>query len=205
VISDASNQNLNLPLTGTGVAAGQLAVSPSSLNFGNVTVGSNAQLGGKLTASGASVTVNSVNISNSEFTISGLTFPVQIPAGQDVTFTVTFTPQAAGAASGTASFVSNASNSPTGESLSGTGVNPQQHSVDLSWTASNSPDISSYNVYRGTVSGGPYAKIGSVQAPTTAYTDSNVTNSQTYYYVTTAVNSNNQESSYSNQAKAVIP
>jgi len=204
VISDASNPNLGIPLTGTGTAAGQLAVSPVNQNFGNVTVGSNEPLQGKLTASGATVIVSSVKVSNPEFAVSGLTFPVTIPAGQHVTFTVTFTPQAAGAASGNASFVSNASNSPAVESLSGTGVNPQPHSVDLSWTASNSPNISSYNVYRGTVSGGPYTKIGSVQGSTTAYTDNNVTNGQTYYYVTTAV-SNGEESGYSNQAQAVIP
>lgn len=202
VSSDASNPNLSIPLTGTGTATGQLAVSPTSQNFGTVTVGSNGQLGGRLTASGATVIVTTVNVSNPDFVVSGLNFPVTIPAGQYVPFTVTFTPQSAGAESGTASFVSNASNSPGVESLSGTGANPQQHSVGLSWTASDSSNISSYNVYRGTKSGGPYSKIGSVEAPTTAYTDSNVTDGVTYYYVTTAVNSTNQESGYSNQAQA---
>lgn len=204
VSSDATDPTLTIPLTGTGTAQGQLAVSPTTLNFGNVTVGSNEPLNARLTASGATVTVSSVNVSNSQFVVSGLSFPVVIPAGQYANFTVTFTPQAAGAASGTASFNSDASNSPTVESLSGTGVAPQ-HSVDLSWTASNSQDVVSYNIYRSTQSGGPYTAIGSVEAPTTAYTDNTVTSGQTYYYVTTAVDSSNQESAYSNQAKAVIP
>jgi fibronectin type 3 domain-containing protein len=40
---------------------------------------------------------------------------------------------------------------------------------------------------------------------TTAYTDSTVVSGQTYYYVATALNSDSQESGYSNQAQAVVP
>jgi hypothetical protein len=40
---------------------------------------------------------------------------------------------------------------------------------------------------------------------TTTYTDSTVVSGITYYYVATAVNSESQESGYSNQARAVIP
>src|SRR5205807_6378728 len=39
VTSNASNPNLAIPLSATGIAAGQLALAPTSLNFGNVTVG----------------------------------------------------------------------------------------------------------------------------------------------------------------------
>ena len=39
----------------------------------------------------------------------------------------------------------------------------------------------------------------------TAYTDLTVQAGQTYYYVTTAVDSNNNESAYSNEAPAAIP
>jgi ASPM-SPD-2-Hydin domain-containing protein len=204
VTSDASNPTLNIPLSGTGNAAGQLAVNPTSLAFGNVVVGNNSQKTAQLVASGATVIVSSVNLSNAAFTVSGLTFPVTIPAGQGAQFTVTFTPQTAGATSGTASFVSNASNSPAVLSLTGTGTQAAQHSVLLSWTASASPDIVGYNIYRSGTSGGPYSKISSLD-PNVTYTDSTVANGSTYYYVTTAVDSNSQESSYSNQAQAVIP
>jgi fibronectin type 3 domain-containing protein len=37
------------------------------------------------------------------------------------------------------------------------------------------------------------------------YSDTTVQNASTYYYVTTAVDSSGVESSYSNQATAVIP
>ncbi len=205
--SDASNATLTVSLTGTGttVATGQLAVSPTSLNFGNVAVGSNGPLNATLSASGASVTVTSVNVNSNVFTVSGLTFPVTIPAGQKAQFTVTFTPQATGVASATATFASDASNSPTVQSLTGTGVNPSPHYVDLSWNASTSQDITGYNIYRGTIPGGPYSKINSSLDSSTIYTDDSVVSGQTYYYVTTAMNSSDQESGYSNQAKAVIP
>ena len=79
-----------------------------------------------------------------------------------------------------------------------------QPTVNLSWDASTSPVVG-YNVYRGSVSGGPYTKINSELDATTSYTDSTVQNGQTYYYVTTGVDSTGMESGYSNQAEAVIP
>jgi fibronectin type 3 domain-containing protein len=63
-----------------------------------------------------------------------------------------------------------------------------------------------YNIYRGTASAGPYAQINSSLNASTTYTDNSVVDGQTYYYVTTAVNSNNQESAYSTPPQqAVIP
>ena len=203
--SNASNPTLNIPFSGTGAAAGQLAVTPASLAFGNVVVATSANLPAQLSATGASVTVTSANLSSSEFTLSGLSFPVTIPAGNNVQFTVAFTPQATGAASGTVSFASNASNSAV-LSLSGTGTPTPIHNVSLSWTASTSSDVIGYNIYRGAASAGPYSKINSSLNAGTTYTDNSVVDGQTYYYVTTAVNSNNQESAYSSPAQqAVIP
>jgi len=208
IVSNASNPNLSVPLSGTGtpVPQGQLAVTPTTMAFGNVIVGTNSQLQGTLTASGASVTVTSDTLNGAAFALSGLaSFPIVIPAGQNVQYTVTFTPSGTGAASGSVSFVSNASNSPAVEALTGTGSPPPQHSVNLSWTASNSSGVMGYNIYRGGTSGGPYSKINSVLDASTLYTDTTVVDGQTYYYVTTAVNSSNEESGYSNQTQAVIP
>jgi len=207
VVSDASNPNLAIPLTGTGtpVPQGQLSVAPTSMDFGNVTVGTQASQNGTLNATGASVTVSSGTVNGSAFVLTGISFPVTILAGQHVQFSVTFTPTANGVVSGSINFASDASNAPTIESLTGTGVPPAQHSVGLSWTASISQNIIGYNIYRGIKSGGPYAKINSVLNASTLYTDTSVVDGKTYYYVTTAVNSTNQESSYSNQAQAIIP
>jgi len=79
------------------------------------------------------------------------------------------------------------------------------HNVNLSWDASTSPQVVGYNVFRGTNPGGPYTQINPTLDPNTIYTDSTVQSGQTYYYVTTAVNSDNTQSEYSNQTEAQIP
>jgi len=205
ILSDASNSTLNIALSGTGTAQGQLSVSPGTLDFGNVVVGASSSLNGSLSATGASVTVTSGSSNSSEFVLSGITFPRTIPAGQSASFTVTFTPTASGAASANLTFLSNASNSPTVEALTGNGQAPPPHSVDLSWNASPSPGVVGYNIYRGTVSGGPYSKVNSTLDANTTYTDNNVTAGQTYFYVAKAVDGNGLESGPSNEAQAVIP
>jgi hypothetical protein len=201
IVSNASNSPLSIALSGTGTAPGQLAVSPATLSFGNVVVGSSSSLNGTLNATGAAVTISSDSIPN-EFTLSGISLPVTVAAGSSASFTVTFTPKSSGAASGSLSFTSNATNSPAVQSLSGSGTPPPQHSVDLTWNSST--NAVGYNVYRGTASGGPYLIVNSLDA-STAFTDNNVTAGQTYYYVVTAVDGSSNESGYSNQAVAVIP
>jgi hypothetical protein len=203
VVSNASNSPLVIALSGTGTAAGTLAVSPASLSFGSVVVGSNASLSGSLTASGAAVTVQSASLTNGEFALSGISLPATIPAGQAATFTVTFTPQASGATSASLSFSSNASNSPAVQTMTGTGTAQTQHTVDLTWDAS--AGAVGYDLYRGTVSGGPYTMINTSLDSTTTYTDSTVVSGQTYYYVAAAINASGEESGYSNQVQAVVP
>ena len=204
VVSTASNPNLSVPLSGTGTSSGQLTVSPSSINFGNVVVGNSQSQTGTLAAAGSSVTVSSGTSNSTEFVLSGISFPLTLGAGQSTSFTVTFTPQTSGPASAKVSFVSNALGSTTTQFLSGSGTSAPQHAVDLSWTASTSV-VAGYNVYRGGKSGGPYTKINSVLDALTNYTDSGVQAGQTYYYVTTAVDSGGLESGYSNEAPATIP
>jgi fibronectin type 3 domain-containing protein len=81
---------------------------------------------------------------------------------------------------------------------------PPTHSVTLTWMASTSLVIG-YNAYRGTQSGGPYTRLNPSLIATTTYIDSTVQAGQTYYYVVTAVDSDNTESVYSNQASVTIP
>lgn len=195
---------LTIPLSGTGVAAGTLTVTPAAIDFGNVNVGQGARQGGQLTANSSSVTVSTATMSNPVFVLSGLSLPATIAAGQSIPYTVTFTPLSSGQVSGTLSFASDAANSPTVESLTGTG-NPIQHHVNLSWDPSLSQGVAGYNVYRSLQMGGVYSKLNSSLDPSTAYTDSTVQGGNTYYYATTAVTSDGEESAYSNLAPAVIP
>lgn len=71
--------------------------------------------------------------------------------------------------------------------------------VNLNWSAISG--VTSYNIKRSTTAGGPYTTIAS-GVTNTSYTDSNVTNGTTYYYVVTAV-SPSDESPNSNEVSAV--
>lgn len=205
IVSDSSNPNVGVSLSGTGTASGQLSVTPTSDNFGNVVVGTAQSTMATLTAAGSSVIVSGASVSTSEFSLSGLSFPFTLAAGQSTSFSITFTPQASGTATATASFASNAANSPAVAALTGTGSAPPQHQVDLSWNPSNSGGVVGYNVYRGAKTGGPYSKINPVLDASNAYSDSSVTAGQSYYYVTTAVDTSGMESSYSNEVPATVP
>jgi hypothetical protein len=207
ITSNASNPTLAVALNGSaiGASSGQLNVSPSTINVGNVTVGTSGSQTATLTATGASVVVSSVDVGSSEFSISGLSFPVTLSAGQSATFTVTFTPESSGAASTSVSFASNASNAPSTATLTGTGVAAPAHTVNLSWNADGSPNVTGYNVYRRVGTSGGYTRINSALISVTSYTDTSVSDGTTYYYETTAINSSGEESVPSSAVQAVIP
>jgi hypothetical protein len=201
ITSDAPNPVLNMPLSGTGVSAtGQLTVSPTTLSLGSVVDGTSGTATGTLAASGADVTVTAAGTNNSVFSIGGLPLPITIPSGQSTSFTVTFSPQITGAASAALTVTSNAQPSATTETLTGTGTAAPTHTVSLSWSPSNSANISGYNVYRAVYqnSCGSYAKINSQLNTGTLYTDSVVADGSSYCYAATAVNTSNEESGYSN-------
>jgi len=206
LLSDARNPKLVMNVWGTGIAVNgaTLGVSPSSLNFGSVTVGTSANLQLTLSASNGAVTISSAKVNSSEFALSGLALPVTIGAGQSVIAKVVFTPSVSGTASANLTLTSDATNSPTTVPLTGVGVAPGAHSADLTWDPSKDVVIG-YNVYRGGTNGGPYSQINAILDSSTNYTDSAVKAGKTYYYVVTAVNAANQESAFSNQVKVVIP
>ncbi|HTP06910.1 MAG TPA: alpha-amylase family glycosyl hydrolase [Anaerolineae bacterium] len=70
--------------------------------------------------------------------------------------------------------------------------------VSLSWTGN--PDSASYNVYRSPVQGGGYVKIGTTTS--TAFTDANVSNGTTYYYIVRGVDALGNEGTNSSEANA---
>ena len=195
---------VNIPLSGTGTATtagGALSVTPGSLNFGSVILGTTGTETSSLTASGGPVTVTSAASSSGQFSISGVSFPLTIPSGQSVSFGVVFTPTAAGNASANLSFSSSSSATKTNEALTAKATSPY---ISLSWSPSTS-QVSGYNVYRGTSSSGPFARLNSSLNTTTSFTDNSIGVGATYFYATTAVNSSGQESSYSNMAEVNVP
>ena len=111
VTTDAANPVVSVPVSAVATAPGALISNPSSLGFGSVQVGNGQTLSAALTNSGgSSVTVSQASVSGSGFAISGLNLPMTLAAGQSAAFSVTFNPQSGGAASGTVSFASDASN-----------------------------------------------------------------------------------------------
>ena len=130
ITSNGVNANLSIPLSGTGGTPGSLSANPTSLGFGNVQTGSTGSLSETVTnTGGATVTITQANVTPSTFSVTGLNPPTTLTGGQSVTFTVHFAPTSAGSVTGTLSLVSNASNSPTAISLSGTGTVPGQLAV----------------------------------------------------------------------------
>lgn len=190
-------------------APGTLVVSTPALSFGNVNLGGSSTRTAKLTASTSAVTISSGGWNGDGFSVSGITFPVTMAAGQSVSYTVTFAPQASGSVSGGVSFLSNAGNSPTAETFAGTGVQPttppSPHSVSLFWSPSPSTVVG-YDVYRGTTPGGPYpTKLTPSPQPTNSLVDGTVKGATTYYYVATSIDQNSVESIYSNELVAAVP
>ena len=78
----------------------------------------------------------------------------------------------------------------------------QGGALSATWNYSGQ-DPAGYHLYRGTTSGGPYAKINGSAIDTNSYLDSNVTNGASYYYVVVAVDAAGNESTYSNEATGV--
>ena len=72
----------------------------------------------------------------------------------------------------------------------------------LTWTApvggSDPNSISGYNIYRGTITGGPYTKLNTLSTiPATSYNDFQVNPGTQYFYVVTSVDSVGAESAFS--------
>ena len=206
IVSNAPNSPAVIGLSGSGVASTQaLSFSTHNLSFGSVDTGASATQSVTATNTGnANVTISSILAAGTGFSLSGAGTPATLTPTQSLTFAVIFSPTVAGNATGAVTVASNASGSPATIALSGTGAQSSSHTVALSWQASTSV-VSGYNVYRSTTSGSGYVKINSSLLGGLAYTDSNLQSTTTYYYVATAVDSSGNESTYSNQASAVIP
>ncbi len=76
---------------------------------------------------------------------------------------------------------------------------PQNKSISLTWTASASPNILRYRIYRGNASP---ASILIDSTTGTAYTDSGLTNGNKYFYRVSAVSTEMIESAFSNEVSA---
>ena len=75
-------------------------------------------------------------------------------------------------------------------------------SVSLDWVDNGEADLAGYRVYRSESMGGPYSEITVALALTSDYLYTGVVNGTAYYYVVTAVDTSDNESSQSNEDSA---
>jgi Putative Ig domain len=113
-------------------------------------------------------------------------------------------------ASGTSSFTVKVvdSSSPVQTATQGLSIaiaTGSSHSVSLTWVASPSSGVTGYNVYRSTTSGSGYEMINMFTVAALSYSDATVLNGVTYFYVTTAIDADGDESTYSNEVQMAIP
>jgi hypothetical protein len=196
----------SVSLSGTGVRL-MIGLGISSLAYGSVLDDPSSPPTQTFTMTNAgtgNLTVSGISISGGGGEFSATTapsIPFTLTPNQTAAVEVRFDPAVGGTATGEVSIVSSATNSPSVLSLTGTGI----HWVSLNWTASASPEIILYNVYEGTVSGGPYIRLGSLTGTTYEDGESGLAPGSTQYYVVTAVDDTGLESSYSNEASVLIP
>lgn len=221
IISNASNGIVALPLSGVAQKAfANLAVTPSSVNFGSLNLKVKGTQNVTLQNTGdVSMTIQGVTLAGAGFGYASLSPGFSLSPSQSVTFEVWFTPQVKGSASATMSFLSPSLSSPATLSLSGDGIvgsspptegpDPApkpagRHKVHLSWAASPSRVVG-YRVYRSETSGGSYTPLIGAALNALTYADTTVAPGTTYYYVVTSVDAAGGESVYSNPVKAVVP
>jgi len=118
----------NVGLTGSGSSAGTVSLSPTSMNFGKVNVGTTGPSKsatftntGKTTISISSIQITGTNAVDFAQTNN---CPASLAAGAKCTIKVTFSPQVNGGLSAAVTVTDNATGSPQTISLSGSGVQP---------------------------------------------------------------------------------
>jgi hypothetical protein len=105
--------------------AGVLSPSASTLNFGNMAVGTSTTQTVSVTNTGtATVNISAASVSGASFTVVGGNPATSVPVGQSASVQVQFSPTALGAATGSLTVTSDASNSTLTIGLSGTGMQP---------------------------------------------------------------------------------
>ncbi len=124
---DGSNAQplASLSATATAVTPGKLSPSPSSVAFGNVSVGSILTSTVGLANSGQTdLSITQATMSGAGFTMSNLALPLTIHAGASSSVTITFAPTGIGNFSGSVTFATSADqvNSNVVVQFSGTGV-----------------------------------------------------------------------------------
>jgi hypothetical protein len=118
---NSKTYSLQLKPAATTTGTAGLTLGSSTVAFGSVPLKTPTTQTVKLTSSGtASLTISGAAIAGTGFTMSGITAPMALTAGQAATLDLAFDPTTAGAVTGTVTITSNTGTATV--ALSGTGV-----------------------------------------------------------------------------------
>jgi len=206
IIDNAAGSPQTVSFTGTGTAP-VASLSISSLAFASEPVDmiSSPQDVTLNNTGNAALKITSIAFSGADatdFTENDTCIP-SVGAGGSCSIAIVFTPLASGTRAASLTITDNASGSQQSVALAGTGA----HDVILAWSASTTAGVMGYYVYRGTISGRECATpLNSMPLNGTTYADENVTAGATYYYLVTAVASDDiTQSSASTEVSATLP
>ena len=123
--SNASGGTSNIPLSGTGdaVPAPNLALSTTSINFGQVQIGSKISRTLVLTSTGtAPLNINTITVADPQFSVAPPSLPATLQPNQQMSVVVTFDPTTTGSDAATLTVTSDDPSGPATVSLGGSGT-----------------------------------------------------------------------------------
>ncbi|MGB2899018.1 MAG: choice-of-anchor D domain-containing protein, partial [Candidatus Acidiferrum sp.] len=173
-----------------------IQVNPASVNFGSAVVGKKISQNVSVANTGSMpVNISQANVSNSQFSVSGLVMPLSLPVGQSSSFQVSFAPNSSGTATGTLTVTTDAGVASPQVALSGTATPaPQQISLNpaslnlgtitVGGTGNGTATVSNIGGSNLTVSlisvnGGPFGVSG-ITTPSTIVPGGSITLNVTY-------------------------
>ncbi len=125
VTSDTPNSFVSVSVSAVAVGSSTLISNPASLNFGTARTGQPQNRAATLTNAGTATVVRSqASIAGTGFTVNGLKVPLTLAPGQSAGFSVGFKSKGNGAANGTLSLISDASNATLTIPLAATAAAP---------------------------------------------------------------------------------
>jgi fibronectin type 3 domain-containing protein len=187
--SSAQVSALTMPTAPTGLNATATSASQINLTWTAVTGASSYTVQRSTTSGGPYTTVGSG--ATPSFSDTGLT------AGTTYFYVVQAVNASGSSASSAQASAITVAAAPTG--VAATAASASQ--VNLTWTAVSG--AASYTVQRATVSGGPYATVGS--PTTTTFGDSGLSPATTYFYVVQAVNASGSSASSTQVSALTMP
>src|SRR5258708_185819 len=127
-----------------------IQVNPASVSFGSAPVGKKVSQTGSVANTGSmSVNINQANVSDSQFSFSGLVMPLSLPVGQSSNFQVSFVPNSSGIVTGTLTVTTEAGVASAQVALSGNAT-PAAQQVSLNPASLNLGTITVGSTGRGT-------------------------------------------------------